>query len=158
MRFYPSSVISRFGQATLLCRGTESARPQQCERIETNALAQGIVTASTMWSSPDRAQLPYGARRMQFPTTQYATLEQTDRLPARSAIARRDFEQFRKAALPRAFAVSATGTRWAWSANDPNSADVALARCKAKGGGTVTGAKCVLYAVDERVVYPDHAR
>ncbi len=157
VRFYPPAVASRFGQATLLCQGTESARPQQCEKIATTALAQGIVTTPAMWSSPDIATLPYGNRRQQFPTSAYATLEQSERLPARSAVAKRDFEQFRNAALPRAFAVSTNGSRWAWSANDPNSADVALARCKTRGGGQITGAKCVLYAVDERVVYQGDA-
>lgn len=154
VRFYPDLVTARFTQPTMLCVGTESSRPQQCEKISTNALVQGIVTTNAMWSSPDSANLPYGWRRQQFPTTAYATLDQADRLPARNAVARRDFEQFRNAALPRAFAISANGTRWAWSANDPNSVDVALARCKTKGGGTTTGARCVLYAVDERVVYP----
>lgn len=154
VRFYPDVVALRFSQPTVLCTGTESSRPQQCEKIATHALTQGIVTTNAMWSSPDAVNLPYGWRRQQFPTTAYATLDQVDRLPARSAIARRDFEQFRNAALPRAFAISSNGTRWAWSANDPNSADVALARCKLKGGGTTTGARCVLYAVDERVVYP----
>jgi len=157
VRFYPPAVASRFGQATLLCQGTESARPQQCEKIATTALAQGIVTTPAMWSSPDIATLPYGNRRQQFPTSAYATLEQSERLPARSAVAKRDFEQFRNAALPRAYAVSTNGSRWAWSANDPNSADVALARCKTRGGGQITGAKCVLYAVDERVVYQGDA-
>jgi len=158
VRFYPPAVASRFGQTTMLCLGTESARPQQCERIATSALAQGIVTTQAMWSSPDSATLFYGARRRQFPTTVYAAIEQSDRLPARSVIAKRDFEQFKTAALPRAFAVSTNGTRWAWSANDPNSADVALARCVARGGGRTTGAKCVLYAVDERVVYEGAAQ
>ncbi len=158
VRFYPDVVTARFTQPTMLCVGTESSRPQQCEKIATHALTQGIVTTNAMWSSPDALSLPYGWRRQQFPTTAYATLDHVDRLPARSAIARRDFEQFRNAALPRAFAVSSNGTRWAWSANDPNSVDVALARCKLKGGGRTTGAQCVLYAVDERVVFPMSAK
>lgn len=153
VRFYPPAVVSRLGQATVLCVGTESARPQQCEKIATTALVQGIVTTQTLWSSPDRAHLLYGARRVQFPTTAYATLDQDDRLPARNALARRDFGQFKAAALPRAFAVSTNGAHWAWSGNDPNSIDVALARCQTRAGGRTTGAKCVLYAVDERVVY-----
>jgi len=153
VRFYPPAVASRFGQATVLCLGTESVRPQQCEKIATSALAQGVVTSQVIWSSPDSGNLPYGWRREKFPTTAYATLEQADRLPVRNTLAKRDFGQFRLAALPRAFAVSANGAHWAWSANDPNSIDVALARCKARGGGQTTGTRCVLYAVDERVVY-----
>ncbi|MBL8311843.1 MAG: hypothetical protein JNL19_15590 [Burkholderiales bacterium] len=153
VRFYPPAAASRFGQATVLCQGNESVRPQQCEKIATHALAQGIVTAQTLWSSPDASHLLYGARRVQYPTSAFATLDQADRLPVRNAVARRDFALFKQAALPRAFAVSANGLHWAWAANDPNSVDVALARCRSNGGGRTTGAKCVLYAVDERVVY-----
>ena len=64
-----------------------------------------------IWSSPDIGNLPYGWRREKFPTTAYATLEQADRLPVRNTLAKRDFGQFRLAALPRAFAVSANGEK-----------------------------------------------
>ena len=153
MRFYPDAVSTRFGQPTMLCQGTESARPQQCEKIATHALTQGIVTTNAMYSSPDAADLPYKYLEHKYPTTNFAALSHTDRLPVRNTLAKRDYEQFKNAALPRAFAVSANGLHWAWSANDALSAEVALARCKAKGGGTTTGAKCTLYAVDERIVY-----
>lgn len=153
VRFYPDAVAARFTQPTVLCQGTESARPQQCEKIATQALAQGIVTTNTMYSSPDALSLPYKFLERKYPTTNYAVLSQTDRLPVRNPRAKRDFEQFKNAALPRAFAVSANGLNWSWSANDALAPDVALARCKAKGGGTTTGTKCVLYALDERVVY-----
>ncbi|MEO7253462.1 MAG: hypothetical protein ABIZ64_04375 [Casimicrobium sp.] len=153
VRFYPDAVAEQFTQPTMLCQGTESARPQQCEKIATHALAQGIVTTNTMYSSPDALSLPYKFLEQKYPTTNYAALSQTDRLPVRNARAKRDFEQFKNARLPRAFAVSANGLHWAWSANDALAPDVALARCKANGGGTTTGTKCVLYALDERIVY-----
>ena len=136
-----------------LCQGTESARPQQCEKIATHALAQGIVTTNTMYSSPDALSLPYKFLEQKYPTTNFAALSQTDRLPVRNTLAKRDFEQFKNARLPRAFAVSVNGLNWAWSANDALAPNAALARCKAKSGGSTTGAKCVLYALDERVVY-----
>jgi len=153
VRFYPDAVVERFTQSTVLCQGTESARPQQCEKIATHALAQGIVTTNAMYSSPDSSNLPYKFLEQKYPTTHYAALSQTDRLPVRNPLAKRDFEQFKNARFPRAFAVSANGLNWAWSANDTLAPEVALARCKAKGGGTTTGAKCVLYALDERIVY-----
>jgi hypothetical protein len=148
VRFYPDAVATRFTQPTMLCVGTESSRPQQCEKIATRALTQGIVTTNALWTSPDASTLPFKAREKQYPTTSFATLEQTDRLPARSASARRDFALFCNASLPRAFAVSSDGARWAWSANGPRSVELALERCEAK-----TALDCVLYAVDERVVY-----
>ncbi len=153
VRFYPDAVTARLTQPTVLCQGTESVRPQRCEKIPTHALAQGIVTTNAMYSSPDALSLPYKFLEQKYPTTNYATLSQINRLPIRSPLAKRDFEQFKSAALPRAFAVSVNGLNWAWSANDALAPDVALARCKAKGGGKTTGAKCVLYALDERIVY-----
>ena len=153
VRFYPDAVAQRFTQPTMLCQGTESARPQQCEKIATHALEQGIVTTNATYSSPDALSMPYKFLEQKYPTTDYSTLSQTDRLPVRNRLARRDFDQFKNAALPRAFAVSANGLNWAWSANDALAPEVALARCRAKGGGTTTGAKCVLYALDERIVY-----
>ncbi len=153
VRFYPDLVTSRFAQATVLCQGTESARPQQCEKIATNALTQGIVTTNALYSSPDASGLPYKIREQRFPTTAYATLAQADRLPTRSAAARREFDQFKNAALPRAFAVSTSGQHWAWSANDARSPEEALSRCKTRAASVVAGAKCSLYAVDDRVVY-----
>ncbi len=149
VRFYPDAVTARFKQATMLCQGTESQRPQQCEMIPTDALRQGIVTTNSYYSSPDAATLPYKIREQRFPTTQLATPLQADRLPLRNTAARREFELFKNAALPRAFALSANGASWGWSANDPRSPEAALARCQSKA----TGAKCALYAVDERVVY-----
>ena len=153
VRFYPDPVAERLTQPTVLCAGTESARPQQCEKIATHALAQGIVTTNALYSSPDASGLPYKIREQRFPTTAYAMLAQTDRLPTRSPAARRDFDQFKNAALPRAFAVSASGQHWAWSANDARSPEEALSRCKTRAASVVTGAKCSLYAVDDRIVY-----
>lgn len=149
VRFYPDTVTSQFAQPTMLCQGTESARPQQCEKIATDALAQGIVTTHSYYSSPDAATLPYKIREQRFPTTRYATTLQTVRLPSRNATVRREFDVFKNAALPRAFALSTNGTSWGWSANDSRSPEAALTRCAAKS----VGVKCALYAVDERVVY-----
>ena len=148
VRFYPDAVAIRFAQPTMLCVGTESGRPQQCEKIATHALAQGIVSTTRLYSSPDAATLPYKRREAKFPTTSYASLSDAATLPGTTAAARRDYAQFVGSALPRAFAVSANGKQWAWSANDALSADRAIERCQAKAR-----ASCVLYAVDERVVY-----
>ena len=148
VRFYPDTVMARFTQPTMYCIGTESSRPQQCEKLATRALTQGIVTTNATWSSPDAAQLPFKLREKQYPTTSFATLEQIDRLPSRVASARKDFSLFRNAALPRAFAVSVDATRWAWSANGPRTIEAAMTRCQG-----ATKSPCALYAVDERIVY-----
>ena len=151
VRFYPDAVTAQFKRATMLCQGTESLRPQQCEMIATDALMQGIVTTNTYYSSPDASTLPYKIREQRFPTTQYATPLQTDRLPTRNPTLQRDFEAFKNSALPRAFALSANGTSWGWSANDPRSPEEALTRCQSRSAKAI----CTLYAVDERIVYSE---
>lgn len=148
VRFYPEAVAARFKQATMLCVGTESARPQQCEKIAAYALTQGIVTTNAMWSSPDAASLPYKIRERAQPTTAFAALTQIEKLPVRSTAARKDYALFLNGGLPRAFAISSDGKASAWSANDPQSMTRATKRCAAK-----SRAACSLYAVDERVVY-----
>ncbi len=153
MRFYPSAAARRFGQVVALCQGTESLRPQQCEKIATNAFAQGIVTTPATYTSPDALTLPYKLRETHYPTSNFATLAQPERLPARSPTARRDFELFNNASLPRAFAVTASGAAWGWSANSAQSIDNALNSCRVMAAQKNRNARCEPYAVDDRVVY-----
>ena len=154
MRFYAPAAGKRFGQVVALCQGTESLRPQHCEKIATNAFAQGIVTTPVVYTSPDAGSLPYKAREAKYPTTNFATLAQPERLPARSPAGKSDFALFNNAALPRAFATTATGAAWGWSANSAQSVEHALNACRAMAARKIRNAECVLYAVDERVVFP----
>jgi hypothetical protein len=147
-RFYPASVTAFWKDASFLCTGTESSRPTLCERLATTGLAQGIVTTTQFYPSPDAATLPFKKREAKYPTTAYATLTDASKLPIATAALRKDYAQFIASSLPRAFAVSANGKQWAWNANDVQSAERALQRCQVKGK-----ASCVLYAVDERVVF-----
>lgn len=148
VRFYPSTVQAQWKDASFLCVGTESSRPAQCERLGTNALAQGIVTTGARYSSPDSADLPYKQREARYPTTAYATLHDDAKLPIESGAARKDYQLFRASAVPRAFAVSINRRHWGWSGNDSESVARAIERCQARARAT-----CVLYAVDERVVF-----
>jgi hypothetical protein len=147
-RFYPTTVATQWKDASFLCQGTESSRPTQCERLGTTALAQGIVTTVQRYTSPDAAALPYKQREARFPTTAHASLVDVAKLPNASSAAKADYRQFLASALPRAFAVSVNKKRWAWSGNDSESAARAVERCQLKARS-----ECMLYAVDERVVY-----
>ncbi len=147
-RFYPAAVTAFWKDASFLCEGTESSRPTLCEQLGTTALAQGIVTTTQLYSSVDAATLPFKKREAKYPTTAHATLTDASKLPNASAALRKDYAQFIASSLPRAFAVSANGKQWAWNANDIQSAERAIERCRAK-----SNANCQLYAVDERVVY-----
>ena len=148
VRFYPNTVKAQWKDVSFLCVGTESSRPTQCERLGTEALAQGIVTTNQRYASPDAAGLQYKLREARYPTTPFATLNDASKLPNTSPAARKDFQQFAASAVPRAFAVSTNGRHWAWSGNDTESIERAIERCAAKAKTS-----CVLYAVDERVVY-----
>ena len=147
-RFYPSSVTAQWKDSSFLCVGSESTRPTRCKRLGTNGLAQGIVTTTALYASPDAATLPFKLRETRFPTTSYATLYEVAKLPTATAVKRKDYVQFLASALPRAFAVSANGRQWAWSGNDNLSTDRAVERCQLKAR-----ASCQLYAVDERIVF-----
>jgi hypothetical protein len=148
VRFYPDVVIARWKAKTFLCQGVESRRPNLCEKISTDALKEGIVTSREMYSSSDAANLPYKQREKTYPTMNFAALEDFAKLPAKSTAAKRDYELFLNAMLPRAFVVSRDGRHVAWSANSARSVDVALENCNKKSANP-----CRVYAVDERVVY-----
>ena len=147
-RFYPATVKAQWKDVSFFCVGTESSRPTQCERLSTSALAQGIITTNQRYASPDAAELPYKLREARHPTTPHATVNDATKLPNTSPAALKDYQQFTASAVPRAFAVSSNGKHWGWSGNDNESAERAIERCVAKAK-----ASCVLYAVDERVVY-----
>ncbi len=147
-RFYPAAVTAIWRDASFICTGTESSRPAQCERLGTSGLGQGIVTTTQLYSSPDAAMLPFKKREAKYPTTTYATLTDASKLPNASIALRKDYAQFIASSLPRAFALSANGKQWAWNANDSQSAERAIQRCQ-----FMAKASCVLYAVDERVVF-----
>ncbi len=148
VRFYADSVAARWKAKTFLCQGSESRRPTLCEKISTDALKEGIVTSRDVYSSADAAALPYKQREKSHPTTSFAALAHAAKLPAKSAIAKRDYEQFLNGLLPRAFAISRDGRNVAWSANSARSIESALEACNKKSANP-----CRLYAVDERIVY-----
>ncbi len=148
VRFYPDGVAPRWAANTFLCQGTESRRPNQCERISTNALKEGIVTSNEPFRSPDATSLLYGQREKNYPSSNFATLEDITKWPINTPRARSDYKLFLNAALPRALAVSSDGKVMSWRANSARSTDIALENCEKQ-----SASRCSLYAVDERVVY-----
>jgi hypothetical protein len=148
VRFYPSGVVTRWKAQTFLCQGSESSRPNLCEKISTDAMKEGIVTSREIYSSADASNLPYKQREKQYPTTPYAAIEDIAKLPTKSARARKDYALFLNAAVPRAFAISRDARTVAWSAYSARAAEVALETCDKKSANP-----CRLYAVDERIVF-----
>lgn len=79
--------------------------------------------------------------------TDFARLEQADKLPyVKEAVRSDGYQKFLDADLPRAFVVSTTGT-WVWRSSE-GAADRALAWCRERSKGS-----CHLYAVDDTVVF-----
>ncbi len=145
VRFYPDAVADRWKAKTFLCEGAESRRPQLCERIETNALSQGVITSETIYSSPDAAALLYKQRERALPNGEKITVATKSTL--KSPPAQREFELFLDAALPRAFALAPDGRTSSWSANSARSNDIALEQCARKAK-----TQCKLFSVDERAL------
>ncbi|TAG79466.1 MAG: hypothetical protein EAZ21_10380 [Betaproteobacteria bacterium] len=146
VRFYPDAARSQYGVTTFYCVGSESRRPQRCERLATDALSQGIITSPAMYQSADRDQLRFGTRERQWPSTGYATLAEPPK--GVSAPIARDYRQFLEAAFPRGFAISEDRRFAAWRGNNRAANEEAIAACERS-----SRQRCRLYAVDDRVVF-----
>jgi dienelactone hydrolase len=81
--------------------------------------------------------------------TEFAALEEADRLPHLRDTGREGYRTFLGKSLPRAFALSPTGS-WGWAQGGDDSPRRALANCNRTGNG-----QCRLYAVDDYVVWKD---
>jgi hypothetical protein len=148
VRFYADTAPSAWKEKTFFCQGTESRRPVLCEKISTDALNEGIITTRQTYSSPDASSLPYKQRELLHPSTRFASLGDIAKLPAKSSKAKREYEQFLNAELPRAFALSRDARTFAWSGYSARSIDTALSACNQS-----STSPCQLYAVDDRIVY-----
>jgi dienelactone hydrolase len=81
------------------------------------------------------------------PASGFAELEDLEALPnVKPAVKTEGYAKFLAADLPRAFALSPTGA-WAWRSGH-DAVDVALKRCQMN-----SRSPCVLYAIDDRVVW-----
>lgn len=140
VRFYPRADAAAALPRTVYCRGSEGVKPYSCEAIETDALTQGIITSAARYRSPDADRLFYGERERAFPTGSLQRLSD-----AEQKAAARELAAFRRAPLPRAFAISAEGRVKVWRANSTKSVDDALKAC-----ATRAGSACKLHAIDDR--------
>lgn len=140
VRFYPRADPAAGVPRAVLCRGNESVKPYACEAINTDALAQGIVTSAARYRSPDADRLFYGERERAYPTASLQNLSDSEQKAAG-----RDLAAFRRAPLPRAFAVSTDGRVRVWRANSMKSAEEALRACSIRAASA-----CKLHAIDDR--------
>ncbi len=82
-----------------------------------------------------------------LPRTDYAALNDVDAIPYLEKNGREQYKAFLSKSLPRAFAVSPTGT-WSWAEEGDDPASQVLANCQKK-----SKQPCKLYAVDDYVVW-----
>lgn len=143
-----NGMVAFMRAATYFCNGTEIRRPLGCEKISTNAMERGVVTELAYVSSPDQQSLPERVRAKIFPASGYAELHEITQVPLASVQGIENYKRYLAANAPKAFAVSLTKWEWAWNSGDENANELALQRCAERAKQA-----CVLYAVDEAVVF-----
>jgi len=87
---------------------------------------------------------------VKIPATEYASIDNIDAIPYLQGSAREQYKVFLTKSLPRAFAVSSTGS-WSWAEEGDDPVEQVLADCQKN-----SSQPCKLYAVDNNVVWvPD---
>ena len=148
--FYDPAWVNIDGYSTFMCQGTEPDRTQifDCERISKNALDLGIATALTPVRSNDQQKIRRTILEIP-PPSGFAELSEVSKVPVVSEAGKQQYRRFLAAQSPRAFALSPSGTTWAWfSSLVPDAAWRALMGCRDRAKE-----QCQLYAVDDAVVW-----
>jgi len=86
-----------------------------CEPIGKNALALGVITSLQTIASLDQAELRASFPRIP-PKTDFARIDDFDKLPIRSQQALAEYKRYLNAAPPKAFAIAPEQSAWAWMA------------------------------------------
>lgn len=146
--FLHPDVADKHGASAYFCEGTERGRPLSCEHLKTNAIERGVATELNRISSPDKDILPHIKRGKDFPSSGYAELNDIEKLPLASAQGIENYKKYIDGRAPKAFAISPSKYHWAWNSGNELSNELALQRCTER-----SNQKCILYAVDDLVVY-----
>lgn len=147
--FFHPDVAAALGHSVFFCDGVQAQKPTSCEALATNALERGVITDERRIASPDQDALPDKLRARQFPASGYAAVDDTHKLPLDAAAGLEQYQRYLQASLPRAFAVAPSRKHWAWVAGGADEVNAqALKRCEERAQQA-----CVLYSVDDNVVY-----
>ena len=147
--FMHPDLALKLNHSVFFCEGTEQVRPLDCEPLkETNAIDRGVATETLRITSPDQSTLPEKQRAKEFPASGYAQLGDISKVPLSTAAGIENYKKFLTSNSPKAFAVSNAKQVWAWNADNLNANELALQRCEDRAKQA-----CVLYAVDEMVVF-----
>ncbi|MCZ8092314.1 MAG: hypothetical protein O9331_02405 [Acidovorax sp.] len=147
--FFHPDVAPALGHSVFFCDGLQAQKVTSCEALGTNALERGVITDERRIASPDQDALPEKQRARQFPASGYAALADPHKLPLDAPAGLEQYQRYLLASLPRAFAVAPTRKHWAWVAGGADDVNAqALKRCEERAQQA-----CVLYSVDDNVVY-----
>lgn len=117
-------------------------------------MQRGVITDSRHIASPDQATLPDRIRARQFPASGFSAVDDVKKVPLDNADGIEQYQRYLMASTPRAFAVSPTRQSWSWNAGTKEDVNAqALKRCEERARQT-----CVLYSVDDNVVYEERPK
>lgn len=149
--FYHPDLAATLGNSVFFCDGQERKKITSCEAIPTDALQRGVITDTRRIASPDQDTQPDRLRARQFPASGFAAVDDLNKLPLDSDEGREQYQRYLAASAPKAFAVAPTRKHWGWNAGAKQDVNAqALKRCEERAGQA-----CVLYAVDDNVVYKE---
>lgn len=148
IHFFPPWIAEERKSATFFCeRGPiPGVGIFGCEPIGKNALDLGVITSLQTIASRDQAELRASFPKIP-PKTDFARIDDFDKLPVRSKQALAEYKRYLNAAPPKAFAIAPEQSAWAWMAGS-EAINAALTRCAERAGNP-----CRLYAVDSDVVW-----
>jgi hypothetical protein len=118
-----------------------------CEPIDKNALDLGVVTTLEMAKSNDQEELRASFPKIP-PTTDYARIDDLDKVPLQSEKGLAEYKRYLQAAPPKAFAIARDKTSWAWQSGNIEAINTALSKCAER-----SRKRCSLYAVDNNIVW-----
>jgi len=151
LSFFHPDLAATLGNSAFFCDGSERRKITSCEPVLTDAIQFGVITDARRISSPDRDTSPKQLRARQFPPSGFAAVDELSKLPLDSDEGREQYQRYLAAPTPKAFAVAPTRRHWGWNAGGKQDVNAqALKRCAERAGQA-----CVLYGVDDNVVYRD---
>src|SRR5450830_633993 len=149
--FFHPDLAATVGNSVFFCDGRQGKKITDCEPVLTDAMQRGVITDSRRISSPDQATLPERLRAHQFPASGFAGIEEVTKVPLDTTEGIEQYRRYLLAPAPKAFAVATTRQQRGWNASTKEDVNAqALKRCAERAGQA-----CVLYGVDDNVVYKE---
>ncbi len=148
VNFLHPSAKKNFEASTFFCLGIEEERPFGCEKLDTDALARGVITSTAFYSSPDQQTLPHKTTAQRYPKSGYGEVNDVSIVPLVPTVGIENYKRYLNSSSPKAFAVAPSKHHWAWNSGSDDAETLALTRCAERAKQS-----CQIYAVDDVVVF-----